>query len=140
MEEKLKGVDLSTLAGRIRYYRVRKGIGKLEMGRRLGMEDCRSYAKVYENQEHPTNNLKGVQKICQILEVDEALIFDSYLEFLSGDYLQKLKILRGSLGKTRKDMDGLLGNSCGLYGRWERGQQVPGRESVRRILKLMDEL
>ena len=67
MEEKLEGVDLSTMAGRIRHYRVKKGIGQLEMGRRLG-------------------------------------------------------------------------NSCGLHGKWERGQQVPGRNSVRKILERMDKI
>lgn len=140
IEEKLEGVDLSTMAGRIRHYRVKKGIGQLEMGRRLGMKDCRSYAKTYENQQSPANNLGMVKKICRILEVDEGLVYDSYLDFLSSDYLQKLKDLRGALGKTKKEMDSLLGNSCGLYGKWERGQQVPGRNSVRKILEWMDKI
>ena len=109
----------------------------MEMGRRIGMTDCKAYSRTYENSKHPANNLEGIRKICQVLEVDEELIFDSYMKFLSGDYPQKLKQLREALGKSRKGMDELMGNSHGLYARWERRQQVPARKSVEKVLGLM---
>ena len=71
MQEQLQGVDTGTMPGKSRYYRVKKGIGQLEMGRRIGMADCKAYSRTYENTKRPANNLEGERKICQVLEVEE---------------------------------------------------------------------
>ena len=136
ISEKLDGLDMTSMACRIRYYRVKKGIGEREMGRLLGMKNFRSYAKTYENREHPSGNVAMLQKICQVLEVDEKLVLDDYIAFMAGDYKRKLKGIREALGQSKAGMDKLLGQQKGVYGRWERGDVVIGRGSLEKVRRV----
>ncbi len=129
---------MTNMACRIRYYRVKKGIGELEMGRLLGMKNCRSYAKTYENREHPSGNVAMLQKICQVLEVDEELVFDDYIAFMAGDYKRKIREIREALGQSKAGMDKLLGQHKGVYGRWERGDVVIGRGSLEKVRRIVE--
>ena len=79
--DNLEGIDLSTMAGRIKYHRIRQGISKMEVGSRIGMQNPNSYAKTYENEKREVRNLVQVQKICKVLNVDEQYIFDDYMSF-----------------------------------------------------------
>lgn len=102
-------------------------------------KNCRSYAKTYENREHPSGNVAMLQKICQVLEVEEELVFDDYIAFMAGDYKRKLKEIREALGQTKAGMDKLLGQQKGVYGRWERGDVVIGRGSLEKVKRVVSD-
>ncbi|MBR1742658.1 MAG: hypothetical protein IJ733_12495 [Lachnospiraceae bacterium] len=41
------------------------------MGEKIGMKHPGNYARVYENFDHPSENLEMMKKICGVLEVVE---------------------------------------------------------------------
>ena len=138
-ESQLEGLDLEQMVWRIRYYRIKKRINCRQMGERIGMNNPRSYARTYENFSHPSGNLDMMKKICEVLEVDKSLVFDDYLNFIDGNYQEKLREIRENLGKTRTDMDKLLNQCRGLYGKWERGGAKPYRKSVEKLLGFLND-
>ena len=137
--DNLEGIDLSTMAGRIKYHRIRQGISKMEVGSRIGMQYPNSYAKTYENEKREVRNLVQVQKICKVLNVDEQYIFDDYMSFLSTDYIADLLAIQERLGATCVEMDRRIGMSKGQYRKWISGSSVPGRKAVELIRKFLEE-
>ena len=49
------------------------------------------------------------------------------------------QVVRENLGKTRTDMDKLLNQCRGLYGKWERGGAKPYRKSVEKLLGFLND-
>lgn len=133
MLEHMSEIDLSTMAGRIKYYRIRQGITKAELSRRIGMKDPSAYAKTYEKPDANVMNLEQVRKICKALNVEEELIFDDYMSFLASDYILNLLDVQARLGINDSEMDQKLGMSKGQFGKWVAGKSVPSRSAVERI-------
>jgi hypothetical protein len=127
------------MPGRIKYYRCKRGIGAMEMGRLLSLHDPRSYIRMFENEKYPTGHWQDVLKICDILKVNPEIVLDSYCKFLCSDYKTKLRLFRESFGCSRIDMDRLLGNCDKTYACWERGATVPSRKSVEKLQELARE-
>nr|MDE6567252.1 helix-turn-helix transcriptional regulator [Lachnospiraceae bacterium] len=140
ISEHIRDIDTSTMTGRIRYHRIRQGISKVEMGKRIGMTDPSSYAKTYEKASGLLTDFKQVRKVCQALGVSEKEIFDDYMSFLASDYITRLLEVQAILGETNAGMDRRIGMSKGQYKKWIDGNSVPGREAVEKIMVVFEEM
>lgn len=140
IQKNIKEIDLSTVSGRIKYYRILRGISARQMGIQLGYEMPDSYTRCFEDKKRDSGNLEKVTEICKILQVPKEVIFDDYLKFLDSDYQTRLILLQEQLGKSNVEMDKLFGMTKGQYRKWITGKKVPSRQSVKNILAVLENI
>jgi len=100
--------DLSTVGGKIKYYRSLKGLLQKELSSISGID--RATILRYENNQ-VIHALDICNKIAEVLEINPSLIYDDYLEFIAGDFSSKIKLLR----KSNKLAQNEFGQTLGVH-------------------------
>lgn len=122
----LKGLaDLSSVGGRIRYYRLAHGLLQEDVAIKAGIDVCT--IKRYENNQR-VDSLKICNKIAKAIGIDPKLIYDDYLSFTASDYGEKIKSSRKKLSLTQHAFGQLLGVHKKTVVCWEKGRTKPLRE------------
>lgn len=123
----LKGAsDLSTIGSCIKYYRLINNLTQEELADKSGLD--RATVIRYEN------NLVGhsidiLNKIAAVLKIKPSILYDDYLNFISGNYGNKIMNLRMNLGLTQKELGEILGVHRKTISRWEREETIPSRQN-----------
>lgn len=124
--------DLSTIGGRIKYYRLQSGLRQKDLSQITGID--RGTIIDYENNFVP-HTLEICTRIAEGLKIDHFLIFDDYLTFLASDFASKILSIRKNLKLTQKGFAKLLGVVQSTVSAWEQNEKYPSRVNFKRIKK-----
>lgn len=128
----LKGVsDLSTIGSRIKYYRLINNLTQEELATKSDLD--RTTIIRYENDlvEHSIDIL---DKIAAVLKIIPSIIYDDYLQFISGNYGSKIRNLRMNLGLNQKELGKILNVHKKTISRWENEENIPSRQNYLNLL------
>lgn len=123
--------DLSTVGGRIRYYRLLNGLFQEDLCHGTGID--RTTIIRYENNQL-IHSLDLCNKIAAAIGIEPSLLFDEYLSFISSDYGHKIKKARRISKLTQKELGQAIGVHRKTIVRWENERAYPTRENYE-ILK-----
>jgi DNA-binding XRE family transcriptional regulator len=123
----LKGTsDLSTVGGRIQYYRLLNGLYQEDVANRSGID--RTTIIRYENNQL-VPSLELCNQIAATIGIDPYLIYDEYLTFIASNFGNKIELARKKYSLTQKQ----FGHSIGVHRksivRWEKQRAYPSREN-----------
>jgi len=118
--------DLSTVGGKIKYYRSLNGLLQKELSDISGID--RATILRYENNQ-VIHFLDICNKIAEIIGIDPFLIYDEYLSFIAGSFGSKIKLLRKSIKLTQVEFGQALGVHKKTIERWENEMACPTREN-----------
>lgn len=124
--------DLSTIGGRIKYYRLQLGLRQKDLS--LITEIDRGVIIDYENNFVP-HTLETCTRIAEGLKIDPLLILDDYLTFLAADFGSKILSIRKNLKLTQKEFAKLIGVIQSTISSWEKNENCPSRANFERIKK-----
>lgn len=124
--------DLSTIGGRIKYYRLQSDLLQKDLSQITGID--RGTIIDYENNFVP-HTLETCIKIAEGLKIDPFLIFDDYLTFLATDFGSKILSIRKNLKLTQKEFAKLIGVIQSTISSWEQNEKRPSRANFERIKK-----
>ncbi len=93
LQKRLDSCDLSTVQGRIKYFRLKAGIMPNEMAQMMGIKFGSTYTNQYEfrGKSIHYSSLCNYYKLCEILNIDFEEIADEYLLFINSNYDELLK-------------------------------------------------
>lgn len=131
----LKGIsDLSTIGSRIKYYRLLNNLTQEELADESGLD--RATIIRYENNlvEH---SIDIIDMISVALKLKPSIIYDDYLNFISGNYGSKIRNLRMSLSLSQKELGEILGVHKKTISRWEREETIPSKQNYEDIYSLL---
>lgn len=130
----LKGIsDLSTIGSRIKYYRLINNLTQEELANESGLD--RATIIRYEN-DLVDHYIGIIDTISVALKIKSSIIYDDYLNFISGDCGSKIRNLRINLGLTQKQLGELLGTHKKTISRWETEKSFPTRENYAKIIEI----
>ena len=124
---------MSTVGGRIKFYRLTKGLTQIELANIADL-NVSTIIRYEDNQVEYA--LEICNRIAQSLEINPKLIYDDYLNFLASDYQQSIRKTRKKLKLTQKEFANLLGLNLSSVRRWESGRAYPSRENYIKLIKL----
>lgn len=118
----LSTADLTTIGGKIRYYRESKGL-LLEDLSKLSNIHLYNLQKLETNKSIPT--LETCDKLAKALNIPNHLIYNEYMIFITSDYPSQIKNLRSKLKLTQAQFAKQIGTERKRVSYWERGLQSP---------------
>ncbi|MGF7060783.1 helix-turn-helix domain-containing protein [Brassicibacter mesophilus] len=127
--------DLTTVGGRIRFYRLSHGLLQEEVAAIAGTDVCT--IKRYENNQCK-HSLDICNKITKAIRVDPSLLYDDYLAFIASEYGYKIKSIRKKLNLTQELFSKLMGVHRKTILRWEKETLCPSREHYNLLAQLDD--
>lgn len=89
----------------------------------------------YEN-DLVDHSLGSINMICKALKINPSNIYDDYLNFIAGDYGNKIKSIRIKLKLTQKDFGNLLEVHKKTITSWEKEITYPTRENFKKVILL----
>lgn len=126
--------DLSTIGGRMRYYRLLNGLSQEELSHKSGID--RTTIIRYENNQL-NHSLELCYKIAKTIGIDPNFIYDEYLAFISSSFGNKIKNIRKKNKLTQHAFGAIIGVHRKTITRWEKEQLSPTRENYLSICKFM---
>ena len=138
-KSQLKGIDCSKVSGRLKYYRISKGVSAWELDKHLGFSKG-TYHRGFENLGREPSDPDKVKQICEYLDVDPKMVFDDYLHFLNSDVAAAFLTARKKLAYTQREMAERIGVDRSVYRDWEKGKKLPNRTSFRKIQRFFGEM
>ena len=129
-----KTSDLSTVGGRLKYYRRLKGLSQRDVYEKIGIDKSS-----YIHYEGMKTNLdpEMCKKICEVIGIEPELVYDDYMAFISSDYGTSIKEYREKHGMTQKEFGEILDMHPKISARWERGRSEPSRKSYDKMRNLL---
>ena len=118
--------DLTTVGGKIKYYRLLKGLLQKELSDISGID--RTTILRYENNQ-VIHSLDICNKIAEALDINPTLIYDEYLEFIASDFSSEIKVARKSRKLTQDEFGQTLCVHRKTVVRWENRTDYPTREN-----------
>jgi transcriptional regulator with XRE-family HTH domain len=130
--DKLKMIDVSTIGGRVKYYRVLNRLSVDRLSELIGFsvskiwdfEECRSFCL-----------LEFCQAVADVLKIDLSLICDEYTLFLNSGYIQRISKAREELKISYSKMAVLYGIPPSVLLNWVQAKCVPSRASFEKYIK-----
>ena len=119
------GVGICTVAERIRFYRVKRGMTGDMLGRLVGLS--RHAIMYYENRQREPL-LDDLKKIAVVFEIEVDKLYDDYCRFLDYPYSARIKEIRAEHNLLQRELGAMLGVTRRAVERWERGQNKVTRE------------
>lgn len=124
--------DLSTIGGRIRYYRIANNLSQEDVATKADIDACT--IKRYENNQ-VLHSLETCNKIADAIGVNPLLIYDEYLIFISSDYGKLIRSTRKNLNLTQSQFSTLMGVHRKTITRWEKKISWPSRKFYSYLIK-----
>ena len=125
---------MSTVGGRIKYYRLLKGLKQKDIYEKIGI-DKSTYIR-FESKANTNHDIEICKRICEILGVETELVYDDYMTFIDADYGTTIKTFRKKHKLTHEKFGELIGMNPKISARWEKGKCVPTRESYKKLMEL----
>lgn len=125
---------MSTVGGRIKHYRLMKGLKQKDIYEKIGI-DKSTYIH-YENTDTTSFELELCNKICKAIGVEPALVYDDYLAFIASDYGTTIRDFRKKHKMTHEKFGALIDMHPKVSARWEKGRSKPTRVSYKKIKEL----
>lgn len=120
----LDSCDLKTVGGRIRFCRLRRNLTQEELSETSGLK----ITTIMNFENNKTNHtLQSINKIADALKIKPSFIYDDYLNFISGDFVSKIKTIRINMKLTRKEFNDLIEKN--RISDWELGRTIPSRKT-----------
>lgn len=129
--------DLTTVGGRIRYYRLKQGLLQEEVADRSGI-DISTIKRYESNQYEQTLNI--CNRIAYAIGIDPELVYDNYLKFISHDFGLAIKMFRNNNKLTQTKLCSMLCVNRKTITRWEKGRECPSRENFKKLELLIPNL
>ena len=126
--------DLSTIGGRIKYYRLLNGLRQKDIYEKIKI-DKSTYIR-HESKSTTSFDLEICRKICDVIGIDPILVYDDYLTFISSDYRTTLRKFRKKHKLTHKKFGALIDMHPKISAIWENGKSEPSRVSHEKIKEL----
>jgi transcriptional regulator with XRE-family HTH domain len=117
--------DLSTIGGRIKYYRVANKLSQEKVATYAHLDVCT--IKRYENNQIE-HTLETCYKIAIAIGVNPLLIYDEYLIFVASNYGKQIKSVRQRLNLTQSQFAAFIGVNRKTIIRWEKEKLHPSRK------------
>lgn len=124
--------DYSTVGSRIKYYRLFNKLTQEDLAIKCGLDRCT--INRYENN-LVDHSLDIINQISKSLKIKPSIIYDNYLEFISDDYNNKIKLLRKNLKLTQKDLANILKVHRKTIASWEKQVSYPTRHNYMKIIE-----
>lgn len=129
----VKGIEISTVGGKIKYYRLLKGWSQFELAKRLELTSSqgRYLIKDYETRGlYPPPELSI--KLARIFGICTKYFYDDYYEFLESNYSLKILSYRKDNNLTIKDAASKINVNYVTWSYWEKGKKV-NRENFNKL-------
>ncbi|MDD4694391.1 MAG: helix-turn-helix domain-containing protein [Firmicutes bacterium] len=126
--------DLSSIGGRIRYYRLDKGMRQEDVALKTGFN--RTTITRYENNQL-LHSVESCNTIAEAIGISPNLLYDDYLQFLTSDYGTEIRTKRRKLRLTQEELAKELEVDCSTIRRWEKGQAQPNRSSYSNLREFL---
>jgi transcriptional regulator with XRE-family HTH domain len=124
------------VGGRIRHYRLINGLKQKDVYEKAGI-DKTTYIR-YERNSTINHDIGICDKICEVIGIDPALVYDDYMTFAASDFGTSIKEFRKKHKLTHKQFGALIDMHPRISERWEMGNSVPSRSSYEKIIELFD--
>lgn len=124
---------LTTIGGRLQYYRREKSLLQKDMIDQLGI-DRTTYIR-YESKNQENYSLEVLRKIAKILEIDLMCLLDDYYLFLLHGQAQQIKTLRESMGLSQRGFAKLHGVYSSTVRSWENDKNQISKTLWRRLFQ-----
>ena len=90
----------------------------------------------YENKATTSFELELCKKICKVIGIDPALVYDDYLAFIASDYGTSIRAFRKKHKLTYEKFGALIGMHPKVVARWEKRRSEPTRVSYEKLKEL----
>jgi len=125
--------DLSTIGSRIKYYRILNNFTQEDLAIKSGLDRCT--INRYENN-LVNHSLDIINQISKSLKIKPSIIYDDYLEFISSNYSNRIKLLRMNLKLTQKDLANILKVHQKTISSWEKQVSYPTRHNYMKMVEI----
>jgi len=126
--------DLSSIGGRIRYYRLDKGMRQEDVALKTGFN--RTTITRYENNQL-LHSVESCNSIAEAIGISPSLLYDDYLQFLTSDYGTIIRTKRKGHKLTQEELAEELGVNSSTVRKWEKGQAQPNRSSYSNLREFL---
>lgn len=126
---------MSTVGGRIKHYRLMKGLKQKDIYEKIGI-DKSTYIH-YENKVTTSFELELCNKICKAIGIEPELVYDDYLSFIASDFGTTIRDFRKKHKLTHGKFGALICMHPKVSARWEKGKSKPTRASYEKIKELL---
>lgn len=104
VKEYVRGMNLDSWQGRIRYYRLKKNIPACEVANKVGIKSVTAYLKKYENDcHHYYTSVENYKLVCNAIGISYEDIADEYMLFIASDYDKRLFRAVNKSGLTSRE-------------------------------------
>lgn len=125
---------MSTVGGRIKYYRKLNNLRQKDIYEKIGIDKA-TYIR-YESDTDTNNNLDICNKICAAIGIDPKIVYDDYMSFIALDYSKTIKDFRKKYKLNHKQFGELIDMHPKISSRWERRICEPSRSSYEKLKQL----
>lgn len=135
----IPSLDDSTPGGKLKYYRIVKGLSQEELGEKVGRTKWGivNYEKGFNNIHY-----EDAVKLSEILDIGVDELIDEYTAFCSPGYGERIAKIRHLCGLTQEEFAKQIGATRNAVGRWEIefNKNRPGREFYQKIKEIAESI
>lgn len=126
--------DLTTIGGKIRYYRKNKKMTQQDLALAAGLE-VSTIKRLENNKSRP--ELATCKLLAQALDIMPEMIYDEYLQFITSDYAHYIKSYRKQHNLTQIQLAKLLNIHIKNIMRWEQQISFPSVQLYKILTSLI---